>query len=169
MHFMGVVPIFLVKHHPVYHPLSPPLRSVMGFLCPFRGAGAAQAPSPPRFLAEHPRIPGRAQTSLPRTGRRFHHIHPPTALSFPSFPIHFKFDFLVSLLLNLSPGPRAGLEPVTGGVPDGAGAAPSSRSDPSAPRGSSNRGRGLSWCGGTAKVGVPPPPVPHAERAPPPD
>lgn len=88
-----------------------PFRSVMGFLSLLRGPGAAQplSPSagPPRFV-EHPRIPSRAKSSLPRTGRHFHRILPPTALSFLSFPIYFEFDFLFSLLFNLSPRPRWG-------------------------------------------------------------
>lgn len=153
-----------------------PFRSVMGFLSLLRGPGAAQPLSlsagPPRFV-EHPRIPSRAKSSLPRTGRHFHRILPPTALSFLSFPIYFEFDFLFSLLFNLSPRPRWGWGRCPE-LPRRGGGSPELRFR--SRRGSgglSRRCLGAVGAQPAEKVGVTPlPPSPAlspAERAPPPD
>lgn len=134
---MDVVPVFLVKHHPVYHPPSPPLRSVMGFLSPLRGPGAAQplSPSPGTTAvlcgaSPHPQQgknfpPTHRQTLSTASTPRQHEV-------FPLSPFILNLIFFFPLLLNPSPGPRAGSGPMrgseraagpeSGGFPDGAGA-----------------------------------------------
>lgn len=83
-------------------------------------------PSAPSLRAGQ-KLPSHALTEA------FHHIHPPAALSFPSFfPFIFNLIFFFPLLCNLSqrrrtgsgmmPGSERAAGPVTGSFPDGAGA-----------------------------------------------